>query len=81
MEAIEEAFSCLIVHSQTEEKDKISTWQKQLKTLITGITQEQQEIAVKKFLYISTKINNYKQLHLVLSLLEYLVTSNTLPAK
>ena len=48
---------------------------------MSGIPPEQQEIGVKQFLNICSKITNYKLLHLVLSLLENLVTTNILPAK
>lgn len=81
MEAIEEAFSCIIVYNQNNEKDKVNQWRKQLSALLTGLPPDQQEIGVKRFLHICTKITNHKQLQLVMSILEYLVNSNALTAR
>ncbi|XP_058805221.1 mediator of RNA polymerase II transcription subunit 23-like isoform X2 [Phymastichus coffea] len=80
VEAIEEAFSCIIVHNTNNEKEKITGWQAALTNAMMGLTLEQQENAVRRFLYTSAEITNYKRMNLILSLLENLVSNNVLPA-
>jgi mediator of RNA polymerase II transcription subunit 23 len=46
-----------------------------------GLTIEQQETAIRRFLYVSAEITNYRRMHLILSLLENLVSSNVLPSR
>ncbi|XP_008216793.1 mediator of RNA polymerase II transcription subunit 23 isoform X2 [Nasonia vitripennis] len=81
VEAIEEAFSCIIVHNPSNEKEKIKGWQSELASVMAGLGTEQQENAIRRFLYIAAEITNYKRMHLVLSLLENLVSTNVLPAR
>jgi mediator of RNA polymerase II transcription subunit 23 len=46
-----------------------------------GLSTEQQENAIRKFLYTSAEITNYRRMHLILSLLENMVATNVLPAR
>ncbi|XP_008216794.1 mediator of RNA polymerase II transcription subunit 23 [Nasonia vitripennis] len=81
VEAIEEAFSCIIVHNTNNEKAKITGWQTEMTNAMMGLTTEQQENAIRKFLYTSAEITNYRRMHLILTLLEKLVSNNVLPAR
>lgn len=81
MEAIEEAFSCVLVHQPKKESEKVTTWHQELKTAVTGLTKEQQEAAVRQFLSMAAAMTNHRRLQLLLSLLENLVYSNYLPAR
>ncbi|XP_058805246.1 mediator of RNA polymerase II transcription subunit 23-like isoform X2 [Phymastichus coffea] len=81
VECIEEAFSCIIVHNPSIEKEKITAWQKELAVAMTGLTSEQQENVIIRFLNVTGEITNHKQMHLILSLLENLVATNVLPSK
>ncbi|KAH0954985.1 hypothetical protein HN011_002731 [Eciton burchellii] len=81
VEAIEEAFSCVLVHHSNNDIEKITTWQNELKSAITGLTKEQQETAVRQFLSMAAAMTNHRRLQLLLSLLENLVQSNFLPAR
>lgn len=81
MEAIEEAFSCVLVHQPNNESEKITTWQNELKGVMTGLTKEQQEAAVRQFLSMAAAMTNHRRLQLLLSLLQNLVQSNFLPAR
>lgn len=81
MEAIEEAFSCVLVHHPTKETDKVAVWLQELRTAMTGLTKEQQEAAVRHFLSMAAAMTNHRRLQLLLSLLENLVHSNYLPAR
>ncbi|XP_051162012.1 mediator of RNA polymerase II transcription subunit 23 [Leptopilina boulardi] len=81
VEAIEEAFSCVIVHNAELENEKIAGWQKELSTIMTGLTAEQQESAVRQFLSLAAGMTNHRRLQLLLSMLETLVTKGVLPAR
>lgn len=81
MEAIEEAFSCVLVHHPKKESEKVTAWHQELKTAVTGLTKEQQEAAVRQFLTMAAAMTNHRRLQLLLSLLENLVYSNYLPAR
>lgn len=81
MEAIEEAFSCVLVHHPNSESEKIATWQTELSSAMSNLSKEQQENAVRQFLSMAAAMTNHKRLQLLLSLLENLVTSNVLPAR
>ena len=81
VEAIEEAFSCIIVHNTNKEKEKIKKWQTDLTNAMMNLAPDQQENAVSKFLYTAAEITNYKRMHLIMSLMENLVSNNILPAR
>ncbi|XP_014210784.1 mediator of RNA polymerase II transcription subunit 23-like isoform X2 [Copidosoma floridanum] len=81
VEAIEEAFSCIIVHDTSNEKEKLTRWQGELTTAMLSLTPEQQENAIRKFLHTLADTTNCKRMHLILSLLENMVSTNVLPAK
>ena len=81
MEAIEEAFSCFLVHNAELEIEKIAGWQNELSTAMTGLTTEQQESAVRQFLSLVAGMTNHRRLQLLLSMLENLVTKGVLPAR
>lgn len=81
MEAIEEAFSCVLVHHPNSESEKIATWQSELSSAMSNLSKEQQENAVRQFLSMAAAMTNHKRLQLLLSLLENLVASNVLPAR
>lgn len=69
------------MHNPSIEKEKITGWQKELTVAMTGLTSEQQENVISRFLNVAGEITNYRQMHLILSLLENLVSTNVLPAK
>lgn len=81
VEAIEEAFSCVLAHDPNSENKKIATWQAELTAAMANLSKEQQENAVRQFLSMAAAMTNHKRLQLLLSLLENLVTSNVLPAR
>ena len=81
VEAIEEAFSCIIVHNPSNEKEKIKGWQKELAAAMAGLTAEQQESVIRRFLNVAAEITNYRRMQLIVSLLENLVANNVLPSK
>ncbi|XP_020291253.1 mediator of RNA polymerase II transcription subunit 23 [Pseudomyrmex gracilis] len=81
VEAIEEAFSCVLVHQFNTDSEKITTWQNELKTAVTGLAKEQQEAAVRQFLSMVAAMTNHRRLQFVLSLLQNLVQSNVLSAR
>ncbi|XP_015604323.1 mediator of RNA polymerase II transcription subunit 23 isoform X1 [Cephus cinctus] len=81
VEAIEEAFSCVLVHHPDSESEKIKTWQSELSSAMTGLTPEQKETAVRQFLSMAAAMTNHSRLQLLLSLLENLVNKNVLPAR
>lgn len=81
MEAIEEAFSCVLVHHPNSESEKIATWQTELSSAMSNLSKEQQENAVRQFLSMAAAMTNHKRLQLLLSLLENLVASSVLPAR
>lgn len=81
MEAIEEAFSCVLVHHPNSESEKIATWQTELSSAMSNLSKEQQENAVRQFLSMAAAMTNHRRLQLLLSLLENLVASSVLPAR
>lgn len=81
MEAIEEAFSCVLVHHPNSESEKITTWQTELSSAMSNLSKEQQENAVRQFLSMAAAMTNHRRLQLLLSLLENLVASSVLPAR
>lgn len=81
VEAIEEAFSCVLVHNLGHETDKIKTWQTELNAAMSRLPVDQQEAAIKQFLAMASVMTNHKRLQMLLSLLESMVTGSVLPAR
>lgn len=81
MEAIEEAFSCVLVHNLDNELEKRKGWQEELSSTLSRLPTDQQEAAVKHFLLLAAGMTNHKRLKLLLGLLENLVSSNVLPPR
>ena len=81
VEAIEEAFSCVLVHNLGLETEKIKLWQTELSTALGRMNIEQQENAIKQFLMMASGMTNHKRLQMLLGLLENMVTGNTLTAR
>ncbi|XP_034947212.1 mediator of RNA polymerase II transcription subunit 23 [Chelonus insularis] len=81
VEAIEEAFSCVLMHNFGNDIEKIKGWQADLNVAMSKLPPDQQEIAVKQFLIRAAGMTNHKRLQLLLGLLESLVTGNVLPAR
>ncbi|KAJ4431363.1 Mediator of RNA polymerase II transcription subunit 23 [Periplaneta americana] len=81
VEAIEEAFSCFLVHRPENETEKVQNFQQELQSVLGGLNAEQQETGVRAYLLKAAEMTNHSRLQLLLSLLENLVASNTLPAR
>lgn len=81
VEAIEEAFSCFLVHRPNHETERIQTFQQELQIALSGLPTEQQELAVKQYLSMAVNMTNHSRLQLLFGLLENLVANNTLPAR
>ncbi|KAF7988683.1 hypothetical protein HCN44_001256 [Aphidius gifuensis] len=81
VEAIEEAFSCVLVHNLDIDAEKIKSWQAELNNAVSRLPPDQQEPAVKQFLIMAAGMTNNKRLKLLLGLLENIVVNNILPAK
>ncbi|KAH0534921.1 mediator of RNA polymerase II transcription subunit 23 [Cotesia glomerata] len=81
VEAIEEAFSCVLVHNLGSETEKIKKWQGELRSAMLKLPVDQQELAVKQFLTLAAGMTNHKRLQLLLGLLENLVVNTVLPAR
>lgn len=81
MEAIEEAFSCFLVHRPEQETEKVQNFQQELQSVLSGLNGEQQESGVRAYLLKAAEMTNHSRLQLLLSLLENLVASNILPAR
>ena len=81
VEAIEEAFSCVLVHNIENEAAKIAQWQQELTNIISELSNEQQEIAVRQFLILTATMTNHSKLQMLLSMLKTLVTGGTLQAR
>lgn len=79
-EAIEEAFSCFLVHRANAEREKIAIWQQELQNALTGINQEQAEAAVRQYLTVASSCS-YSRLQLLIEILETLVKNGTLGAR
>ena len=71
----------MLVHQPNSESEKIATWQTELSSAMSNLNKEQQESAVKQFIFLAAAMTNHKRLQLLLSLLENLVASNVLPAR
>ncbi|XP_075225803.1 mediator of RNA polymerase II transcription subunit 23-like [Lycorma delicatula] len=71
VEAIEEAFSCFLVHRP--ETDKIQTVLQELQSALNELSPEQQEPGVKQFLTMAGTMKNHSRLQLLFSLLESLL--------
>lgn len=80
VEAIEEAFSCFLVHRTNAERDKITVWQQELQNALSGINQDQMETAVRQYLIVAASCS-YSHLELLMELLESLVKNGTLGAR
>lgn len=81
VDAIEEAFSCFLVHRTENETEKVSSYQQELATALTVAPQEQQELALKQYLLITCTRSNQSRLKLLLGLLENLVECGVLSAR
>ncbi|XP_063986050.1 mediator of RNA polymerase II transcription subunit 23 [Diachasmimorpha longicaudata] len=81
VEAIEEAFSCVLVHNLDNDLAKTKSWQTELSVAIGKLAADQQEAAVKQFLLLAAGMTNHRRLQMLLGLLEGLVSGNVLPAR
>lgn len=81
VEAVEEAFSCFLVHRSNHESERLHTFQQELQNALSGLPAEQQELAVKQYLSMAVNMTNHSRLQLLFGLLENLVASNTLSAR
>lgn len=70
-----------MVYQANNESEKLTMWQAELTTAMTGFTVEQQENAIRQFLNMAASMTNHKRLQLLFSLLENLVVSDVLPAR
>lgn len=80
MESIEEAFSCFLVQRPEFASEKLNSFLQELQTAFSGNPVEQ-ENAVKQYLSLTVSMSNPSRLHVLFTLLENLVSNNTLPAK
>lgn len=81
VEAIEEAFSCVIVHNPNNEEEKNREIQNKLVNFMSSIPKWQQEPQIRQYLLIAADVIHYRKLKLCLSMLENLVNTNIIPAK
>lgn len=77
VDAIEEAFSCFLVHRTNEKQNMLLA---DLQAAFTGSPSEQ-EIGIRQFLSIASTMTNHSRLHLLFSFLESLVTNGTVSAR
>lgn len=81
VDPIEEAFSCFLVHRQENETEKITNYQQELASALTVAPPEQQEQALRQYLYIAATRSNHSRLKLLLGLLDNLVECGVLSAR
>lgn len=79
VEAIEEAFSCFLVHRSEDEKAQ--SFQQELQNALNGLAPEHQESGVKQFLNMAATMTNYSRLQILFHLLDSMVAQNVLQAR
>lgn len=81
MEAVEEAFSCFLVHKPDQENERLASYQKKLSTIMTTLSAEVQESAIRQYLTLTAVLTNRYKMKQLLTLLENLVNTNVLQAR
>ncbi|KAK6627240.1 Mediator of RNA polymerase II transcription subunit 23 [Polyplax serrata] len=81
VEAMEEAFSCFLVHRPELENEKMGQFHTELQTAFTGVVPEQQEAGIRQFLQMAAGMSNPSRLQFLLQLLEKAVHNNVIPAR
>ncbi|KPI96136.1 PREDICTED: mediator of RNA polymerase II transcription subunit 23 [Papilio xuthus] len=81
VEPVEEAFSSYLVYKPEQENEKLAMYQKKLCAMITSLSADLQESAIRQYLtHTAIQTNQYKMKQL-LTILENLVNTNILQAR
>lgn len=81
VEAVEEAFSCFLVHKPEQENERLSMYQKKLCAVMTTLSTDLQESAIRQYLTLTAVLTNRYKMKQLLTLLENLVNTNILQAR
>jgi len=81
VEAVEEAFSCYVVHRPDLEAEKTAQFQMELQAALNGLVPEQQEAGIRQYLNMAAFMTNANKLQLLLKLLEGVVQNNVVQAR
>lgn len=81
VEAVEEAFSCFLVHKPEEENEVLGMYQKRLSGIMTHLSTEMQESALRQYLTPTAVLTNRYKMKQLLGLLENLVNTNVIQAR
>jgi mediator of RNA polymerase II transcription subunit 23 len=81
VEAVEEAFSCFLVHKPEQENERLSMYQKKLCAVMTTLSADLQESAIRQYLTLTAVLTNRYKMKQLLTLLENLVNTNILQAR
>lgn len=81
VEAVEEAFSCFLVHKPEQENERLAMYQKKLCGVMTSLNAEMQESAIRQYLTPTAILTNRYKMKQLLTLLENLVNTNVIQAR
>lgn len=76
MEAVEEAFSCFLVHKPEQINERLGMYQKKLCSIMTSLNVELQESAIRQYLTLTAILTNRYKMKQLLMLMENLVNTN-----
>ncbi|KAI5647050.1 mediator complex subunit 23 domain-containing protein [Phthorimaea operculella] len=81
VEAVEEAFSCFLVYKPELESERLALYQKKLCAVMSTLSAEVQESAVRQYLTLTAVLTNRHKMKQLLVLMENLVNTNILQAR
>lgn len=78
---MEEAFSCFLVNKPEQESERLSIYQKKLCAIMTTLSADLQESAIRQYLILTAVLTNRYKMKQLLALLENLVNTNIIQAR
>lgn len=81
VEAVEEAFSCFLVHKPEQDNERLAMYQKKLCNVMTTLSADLQESAIRQYLTLTAVLTNRFKMKQLLNLMESLVNTNIIQAR
>lgn len=81
VDAVEEAFSCFLVHKPEDENERLAIYQKKLCDIMTTLSADMQDTAICQYLTLTAIMTNRYKMKQLLVLIENLVNTNILQAR
>ncbi|CAH4038427.1 mediator of RNA polymerase II transcription subunit 23 isoform X1 [Pieris brassicae] len=81
VEAVEEAFSCFLVHQPGQDNEVLNMHLKKFSAIMASATAEYQDTIIRKYLALTAVLTNCRHMKKLIILLENLVNTNVIQAR